>query len=66
VAFATAEMLWADTIFWHGIWKRKLLAWYLCIVMCAASLRPVVMLSQICAVCCSKLQKHFEAIMEVF
>jgi len=37
---------------------------YLCIVMRTALLRPVTILPQICAVWCTKLRKHFNAIME--
>jgi len=33
--------------------------------MRTASLWPVTFLPQICTVCCAKLQKHFNAIMEV-
>jgi len=36
------------------------------IVMRTASLRAVAILPQICTVCCTKLSKHFNAIMEVF
>jgi len=46
----TAAMLLADTIFWHRIWKRKLLVWYLCFVMRIASLRSAIFLPHICTV----------------
>jgi len=36
-----------------------------CIVMCTASLRPVTILPQIFTVWCTKLPKHFNAIIKV-
>ena len=63
VAVATDD--WADTIFWHRSWKRKLQKWYLRIVMRTTSFRPVIFLQPICTVWCTKLRKHFNAIMEV-
>jgi len=34
--------------------------------MDTTSLRPIIILPQICTVLCTKLRKHFNAIMEVF
>ena len=42
----------------------KLQIWYLCIIMRTTSLRPVTIPLEICTVWCTKLRKHFNAIME--
>ena len=44
----------------------NLWVWYLCIAMRTTLLRPLTILPQICTLCCAKLRKHFNAVMEVF
>jgi len=55
----------------HNFLAQKLevnIVWYLCVVIRirTVSLRPDTILLQICTVWCTKLRKHFNAIMEVF